>query len=259
MGPRKDLTGKQFGKLTVIQVSKERKNNQLTWECKCSCGNPNIIYVTTSNLNNGRTRSCGCLRKETIRKMAQKQLIDITGNTYGELTVLERAYDKEQEFLIKGTKKVHPIWKCRCSCGNITYVQGTALKTGGTKSCGHVFSYGNQKLQHILQENNILFKKEYSINYNNKNYRFDFALMDNSNQLICLIEYDGEQHFKPGRGWNTPENFEKQQETDQIKNEYAQLINVPLLRIPYWDFNRMDINYLNELFYKNNIKVCLIN
>lgn len=47
---------------------------------------------------------------------------DITGNVYGKLTVLG----------FYGNSK----WKCKCECGNITYVTATKLKSGHTKSCG---------------------------------------------------------------------------------------------------------------------------
>lgn len=59
----KDLTGKQFGKLTVIKRSKEKRNNaHIFWECRCIC--EKIIIVDGSNLISGNTKSCGCTRKK---------------------------------------------------------------------------------------------------------------------------------------------------------------------------------------------------
>jgi hypothetical protein len=52
--------------------------------------------------------------------------IDITGNKYSRLTVIERG-----ESLSKKTR-----WKCLCDCGNTTVVSGHYLKSGRTKSCG---------------------------------------------------------------------------------------------------------------------------
>lgn len=54
----KDLTGKKFGNLLVI----EYKNNG-KWLCKCDCGNEKIIRG--NNLKRGLTKSCGCYNKET--------------------------------------------------------------------------------------------------------------------------------------------------------------------------------------------------
>ena len=49
------------------------------------------------------------------------------GNTYGYLTVIERA---------ENTKEGRAMWKCRCKCGNETVVLGKHLRSGNTKSCG---------------------------------------------------------------------------------------------------------------------------
>ena len=51
--------------------------------------------------------------------------IDITGDKYNRLTVLER---------VEGTTPA--TWKCICDCGNITFVRGQNLKSGAVKSCG---------------------------------------------------------------------------------------------------------------------------
>ena len=62
-----DLTGRTFGRLTVIRKSERRhKNRCYLWECLCECGN--TVYVLASNLKRGKTRSCGCLRHELWTK-----------------------------------------------------------------------------------------------------------------------------------------------------------------------------------------------
>ena len=57
-----DLTGKRFGKLTVIKFAYSNKKSRY-WECKCDCGN--TTFVPTQRLKGNKTRSCGCLLKET--------------------------------------------------------------------------------------------------------------------------------------------------------------------------------------------------
>ncbi len=55
------------------------------------------------------------------------KLIDITGEVFGRLTVIERS----------GTSKHgHTIWLCQCTCGNLTEVIKPDLKQGKTNSCG---------------------------------------------------------------------------------------------------------------------------
>jgi len=62
---------------------------------------------------------------------------------------------------------------------------------------------------------------------------FDFAIF--INDQLRLIEFDGSQHFRPrNSGWNTEENKSQVNRRDQIKTDYCNQHNIPLLRIPYW-------------------------
>lgn len=56
----KDLTGKKFGMLTVVEFV-EVRNNYAYWRCVCDCGNEKT--VRGSNLISGQVRSCGCLNR----------------------------------------------------------------------------------------------------------------------------------------------------------------------------------------------------
>ena len=62
-GPKNDLTGQKFGRLTVISFS-HMDISISKWLCKCECGTERILIG--SSLKNGTTKSCGCLRKERI-------------------------------------------------------------------------------------------------------------------------------------------------------------------------------------------------
>lgn len=67
----KDLTGKVFGRLTVIENKAENAPQKALWLCFCSCGNKTL---STSNLlNSGHKRSCGCLRSENVSKIVTKR------------------------------------------------------------------------------------------------------------------------------------------------------------------------------------------
>ena len=56
-----DLTGKKFGRLTVIERVKDGTPRTL-WRCKCECGGEAIVW--SINLRKGQTGSCGCLQSE---------------------------------------------------------------------------------------------------------------------------------------------------------------------------------------------------
>jgi hypothetical protein len=128
-----DLTDKKFGRLTVIKQSEYyiRLNGSkiAMWLCKCDCGNTKIIRA--SNLQNGTTKSCGCLSDEN-RKVSRFK--DLTGKIFGRLTVIELA-DK----LIKPNNKFVTMWKCKCECGNEIIVRSHSLISKNTKSCGCLY------------------------------------------------------------------------------------------------------------------------
>lgn len=54
-----DLSGKTFGRLTVVERVMDGKSNT-RWLCLCSCGN-NTVAVS-GNLKSGKHKSCGCYR-----------------------------------------------------------------------------------------------------------------------------------------------------------------------------------------------------
>lgn len=56
-----DLTGKRFGKLTVLQKL-DSVNGFIMWKCICDCGK--IVSVSGNNLRSEHTKSCGCLTRE---------------------------------------------------------------------------------------------------------------------------------------------------------------------------------------------------
>ena len=54
----KDLTGKRYGSLLVVEKSEIRSGTNPVWNCLCDCGN--MTLVIQENLLNGHTKSCGC-------------------------------------------------------------------------------------------------------------------------------------------------------------------------------------------------------
>ena len=58
-----DLSGRKFGKLTVLGINRERPT-RIRWNCLCECGK--ATAVDTTSLKSGRTQSCGCLRLPAV-------------------------------------------------------------------------------------------------------------------------------------------------------------------------------------------------
>lgn len=69
MGNLIDLTGKTFKRLKVLEMAKEESAacGYPAWKCQCECGK--TVIVLGANLRSGATRSCGCLRNDTNRKI----------------------------------------------------------------------------------------------------------------------------------------------------------------------------------------------
>ena len=65
-----DLNGMIFGRLKVIRESGRAKDRHIVWTCQCECGN--VVNVSSRELVNGHTKSCGCLQKDIISSMRYK-------------------------------------------------------------------------------------------------------------------------------------------------------------------------------------------
>lgn len=68
-----DLTGRRFGRLTVIEragTAGADGQRRPTWLCQCDCGNKAIVIG--ANLRYGMTKSCGCLRREVSAANGRK-------------------------------------------------------------------------------------------------------------------------------------------------------------------------------------------
>lgn len=230
-----DLTGNKYGRLTVLNKDNERKSNSGSyWVCQCDCGN--IKSVKSSSLRRGEIQSCGCLRNEKVAQSKKQQSEnEMIGQRFGKLVVQKRSDRKGSGGEL--------YWICCCDCGNIVEVRGHSLKRkdeNKTVSCGcYHRSIGALNILNILQENNIDFIEEYTFIDLPKS-RFDFAIIENK-QVVRLVEFDGEQHFKNIEKWG---GLELQQKRDNIKNKYALENNIPLVRIPYWERDNITLDII---------------
>lgn len=60
----KDLTGKVFGKLTVVEYLGKTPGNKPVWRATCECGMTTIVL--SSYINSGGTTSCGCVKTDEL-------------------------------------------------------------------------------------------------------------------------------------------------------------------------------------------------
>lgn len=225
---RSNLIGQKFDKLTVISKSKEQTYGRTSWLCKCDCGK--ICDRTTSYLHRSDfIHSCGCAMTEHLSK-------DISNQRFGKLVAIQPTEKRNSHGI---------IWLCKCDCGRYHETDTNSLLSGNTSSCGCInYSIGEKNIENILVKNNILFKSQYTNKELNKK-KFDFAILDDSGNPIRFIEFDGQQHYNDLSGiWNSKEELENIQKRDKIKNEYALSNNIPLVRIPYWERDKITLEMI---------------
>lgn len=70
MAAKIDLTGMRFGRLVVISGGGSNKEGRALWVCNCDCGSEKLALGKT--LLSGKTRSCGCLHRESSMRNIPK-------------------------------------------------------------------------------------------------------------------------------------------------------------------------------------------
>lgn len=120
MSKRIDITGQQFGELTVLEYAETVKACAY-WKCQCSCGN--IVKVRSDHLRGGKTKSCGCKVSELVSNSRHETLVN---RVFNRLTVLAEV----------GKSGTDYVYKCKCVCGKEVNVLGGNLRSGNTQSCG---------------------------------------------------------------------------------------------------------------------------
>ena len=113
-------------------------------------------------------------------------------------------------------------------------------------------SKGELFIKQILDVNNIKYKQQYK--FNNLRYKdllkFDFAIIDNKENVEYLIEFNGEQHYKfKTKFHKSQEGFIISQYRDSLKLSYCLENDIPFYVIKFDD----DINSkMNDILKKHS-------
>ncbi len=218
---RINVVGNKYGRLTILEIVPDTSPTKV--RCICDCGNEHIC--DQSDVVGGHTKSCGCLRYESISAANTKDWTDFTAESGVKFIKQHHMNNKGQW-----------VWECQCpNCNNSFYELPAKINNGHTTSCGcRTQSFGESYVQSLLAEMRIEFAPQYTFadcKYINT-LHFDFAIFYDGN-LIGLVEYDGKQHFEPVDFFGGQKGFESSQKRDEIKNAYCKANNIPLLRLPY--------------------------
>lgn len=225
-GPKaEDLTGKICGIWKVIErdTNPTSKSHETFWKCECQrCGN--IASVRKTDLKKEPT-SCNNCKNQVYATMKPSYKI---GDRYGLLTIIDKS-NKD--------KGHHTYVTCQCDCGNIIEVRLEHLRGqchSKTISCGcSTISSGELKIKQLLEESKVSFAQQFRLSDFSIYAPFDFCVFTPMGEIDRLIEFDGEQHFRPIDFFGGEEKFQKQKQTDQRKDAYCQEHGIKLVRILY--------------------------
>jgi len=194
-----DLTGQKFGRLTVVSRAGRNKHRKATWNCICECGNA-LSVVTSGDLKNGHTQSCGCFRVQRVIEVCSvdikiriKKYINIingrwiwcghrNGQGYGiikhdgKMVLVHRLiYSMYVSLIPEGLCVCHKndvpldVTPSNLTCQTKAWNNRDCINKGrGNKAIGE--KHGNAKLtkEQVLEmrENKILSRKELMTKYN---------------------------------------------------------------------------------------------
>ena len=229
----RNLTGRTFGKLTVLHLDEAVAPGggiHWKWICKCECGTTKSIR--SSDLRNGSALDCGCGKR---KRLSDAAIHDLTGQTFGHLHVLRRGNG------IAKNGGIHAKWECRCDiCGQTEIVQGPMLERYGKDRCLACCgkSLGETKIKELLDGAGITYVHDMpyeDCRSDDKDgfLRFDFRATDPKTGQIYMIEFDGEHHFKEVPTWYCAGGLHSVLQRDEAKNRWCAEHDVPMIRIPY--------------------------
>lgn len=233
------MTGQRYGRLIVNKEFEDMEGIKRV-SCTCDCGTETILR--RGDVLAGVTKSCGCLHRERTTESNTK---DWTG--YVSKTGI-KAIDRVEQ-----NTKGQWLWNFECPiCGNVFKCLPANIADGSTSSCGCKKTSSKEKIiSTFLTQNNISFVPQYPFPDCRSKYvlKFDFALVDENDQVKHLIEYDGKQHFEPIDYFGGVEGFKDLQKRDKIKNQYCIDNNIPLLRLPYYLTDEQIYEKITNIIY----------
>lgn len=109
-------------------------------------------------------------------------------------------------------------------------------------------SRGELKIEDILRMNSFSFETEYIfpdlVSSSGRPLRFDFAVFDDDGNVDFLIEYQGEQHYASVAHFGGKKHLFQQKYNDNKKRVYCAQKDIPLVAIPYWEYDNLNLEML---------------
>lgn len=218
-----------------------------------------------------KKNQCGLkTAQEERKKRTYKRVFDtsynlnLVGVIHESLEVLECENENYEELkyisdLRKnggGTYYVYKLYRCRCYlCGKEQTIKSSNFTINPPTEYGYTAYHGYWSKAYcdchpissfqwivtkLLKENGIVYRVEVSFpdlygTAKVNHLRFDFGIYDDLGNLKCLLECQGEQHFKAIEEFGGEQQLLLQQKNDCLKRKYAKEKGIPLYEIPYKD------------------------
>ena len=225
---------------TYMERSTVQRN--LEKECLSKCKGCNGTFTEKCYYSNK------CRIKPLYKTPEREQKVKV-GESYGLFTVLNIKPSGDY-----ADHQCRAEVKCKMCGATLETRFDKLLEEELACECFKSHSIGEMKIKYYFDNHQCKYKSEYTFSdlYDQSSLRYDFALFNDDDTLLALIEFDGEQHFKyiPGVH-DTKEDFEKLQKHDKMKNEYVKINNIPLLRIPYTKIHTIDEELINFILSLN--------
>ena len=209
-----------------IEILGEYVNSQIKIKVRCKIDGYEWEVVPNNLLNGRGCPKCVGRNKTTEEfKQEMKEIndnIEILGEYKGAMTKI----------------------KCKCKIDGHEWevTPRDLLKGIGCPKCNE--SKGEKRIGKYLDSKNIEYKPQYRFDDCKNKYKlpFDFYIPS----LNIAIEYDGEDHyiiFKRSKNESYEEAMDRfigRKIKDTIKTIYCKENNIKLIRIPYWDFDKIE-------------------
>ena len=174
MTPLVDLTGKKYGRWTVLQRHSGTRNGRTYWLCACNCGERKAVLA--EHLKRGNSKSCGCILRER-RGPKHPQWTgagEISGRVWAQVTANARRVRSGRARLAFGIT-IEAGWslylkqrgRCALSGLPISFIPSSDDGCGRTASLDRIDSslpYTEDNVQWVHKDVNIMknkFSEEY--------------------------------------------------------------------------------------------------
>lgn len=130
---------------------------------------------------------------------------------------------------------------CECACGNQIALTEQEIES---QTCSQACSYlrGEVCAADLFEEAGVDYVAQQK--FADTDLTFDFYLPKHN----IIIECDGAQHFRTqNNDWHSEFKLQETAERDRRKEDYCREHNIILFRIPFWDYDKLNIDYIKGL------------